>query len=169
DTAGPDTGAVPKVGGAPGGGAETVAPCGSPRHATAAPSTPSGAVIRNCLRVFMSQPEDVDQQTASGPPHRRRGRTLLRGAACHIPARRRMPKIADNSDSPSNQRFARVLMYAFTTSYTYSWHASPILGSYVPPLVMLFDTTRIPRNGIRTMSAICAAEAVSISSTEVPY
>src|SRR5438034_4680985 len=129
DTAGPDTGAVPKVGGAPGGGAETVAPCGSPRHATAAPSTPSGAVIRNCLRVFMSQPEDVDQQTASGPPHRRRGRTLLRGAACHIPARRRMPKIADNSDSPSNQRFARVLMYAFTTSYTYSWHASPVLGS----------------------------------------
>src|SRR5438046_4040752 len=84
DTAGPDTGAVPKVGGGPGGGAETVAPCGSPRHATAAPSTPSGAVIRNCLRVFMSQPEDVDQQTASGPA--RRGRTLPHAATCHIPA-----------------------------------------------------------------------------------
>src|SRR5882672_2077820 len=59
DTAGPDAGAVPKVGGAPGvvGGADTVAPCCSLRHATAAPSAPSGAAIRNCLRVFMAIPQ----------------------------------------------------------------------------------------------------------------
>src|SRR5437867_6159081 len=55
DTGGPDTGAVPKVGGAPGvaGGAETTAGGRSRRQATAAPTTPIGAVIRNCRRVFI--------------------------------------------------------------------------------------------------------------------
>src|SRR5262249_45808716 len=55
-TGGPDAGDVPKVGGAPGvvgsGVWLTVAGCRS-RQATAAPTTPSGAVIRNCLRVFI--------------------------------------------------------------------------------------------------------------------
>src|SRR4029079_16088873 len=48
-------GPVPNAGGAPGvaGGAATGALCGSPRQAAVAASTPSGAVIRNCLRVFM--------------------------------------------------------------------------------------------------------------------
>ena len=55
------TGPVPNAGGAPGvagcvvgGGAEAGAVCSPLRHATAAPSTPSGAVMRNCLRVFMA-------------------------------------------------------------------------------------------------------------------
>src|SRR5437899_7473239 len=55
DTAGPDSGDVPKVGGAPGvgGGVGTALAGGWSRQATAAPTTPSGAVIRNCLLVFM--------------------------------------------------------------------------------------------------------------------
>src|SRR6202030_2187807 len=55
-TAGPAIGEAPNVGGAPGvvGGVETELPGCSLRHATAAPSTPSGAVIRNCRRVFMA-------------------------------------------------------------------------------------------------------------------
>jgi hypothetical protein len=54
ETGGPDIGPVPKVGGAPGvvGGAGGVPTCGSARRAIAA-SAPIGAVIRNCLRVFM--------------------------------------------------------------------------------------------------------------------
>jgi hypothetical protein len=58
DTAGPEAGAVANVGGAP-GVADGMAPLGagcSPRHAVAAASMPSGAVIRNCLRVFMPIP-----------------------------------------------------------------------------------------------------------------
>src|SRR5262245_10208137 len=55
-TGGPDAGDVPKVGGAPGvvgsGVSPPVAGCPS-RQATAAPTTPRGAVIRNCLRVFI--------------------------------------------------------------------------------------------------------------------
>jgi hypothetical protein len=57
DTAGPAAGAAPNVGGAPGvagGWLPAVAFCASPPHATAAPRTLSGAVIRNCLRVFMA-------------------------------------------------------------------------------------------------------------------
>jgi len=56
-TAGPETGAVANVGGAPGvvGGADAEGGLWASRpHATAAPSTESGAVIRNCLRVFTS-------------------------------------------------------------------------------------------------------------------
>jgi hypothetical protein len=48
---------VPNVGGAPGvvGGVAGALPCGSERHAIAAASAaPMGAVIRNCLRVFMA-------------------------------------------------------------------------------------------------------------------
>ncbi len=58
-TGGPDAGAVPNVGGAPGVvcGVEPIAGCCPPPHATAAPRTPSGAVIRNCLRVFMAMSE----------------------------------------------------------------------------------------------------------------
>src|SRR6185369_17433882 len=57
-TGGPATGDVPKVGGAPGvaGGFGTPAAGGWSRQATAAPRTPSGAVMRNCLRVFMRYP-----------------------------------------------------------------------------------------------------------------
>src|SRR5262245_50491937 len=55
-TGGPAAGDVPKVGGAPGVVGRGVWPpvggCRS-RQATAAPTTPSGAVIRNCLRVFI--------------------------------------------------------------------------------------------------------------------
>src|SRR5207302_3257969 len=60
ETGGPVTGPVPNVGGAPGvagvvtGGAEGGAVFSPLRHATAAPRTPSGAVMRNCLRVFMA-------------------------------------------------------------------------------------------------------------------
>ena len=64
DTGGPDTGPVPKVGGAPGvdgdaadvdGVDGTAAGCESERQAADAAAKPSGAVIRNCLRVFMSK------------------------------------------------------------------------------------------------------------------
>src|SRR5215510_1683867 len=64
DTGGPAAGAVAKVGGAPGvvgaagvaaGGVATLVLCGSLRQAIAAPSAPSGAVIRNCLRVFIAK------------------------------------------------------------------------------------------------------------------
>src|SRR4051812_44496136 len=54
ETGGPVTGPVPKVGGAPavpedeGDGF-----CGSVRHAAAAAIAATGAVIRNCRRVFM--------------------------------------------------------------------------------------------------------------------
>src|SRR5262245_42021574 len=58
ETGGPAAGAVANVGGAPGvagsepagcaGGVATVVVCGSLRQAIAAPSAPSGAVIRNC-------------------------------------------------------------------------------------------------------------------------
>ena len=41
------------------GGVEVVAVCSAPRHATAAPTMPIGAVIRNCLRVFMDPPERI--------------------------------------------------------------------------------------------------------------
>src|SRR6185436_18172774 len=54
DTAGPEAGDVPKVGGAPGvGGGVGTTVAGWSRQATAAPTTLNGAVIRNCLRVFM--------------------------------------------------------------------------------------------------------------------
>src|SRR5262245_11812520 len=62
DTGGPTAGAVANVGGAPGvagaagaeaGGLAPVVVCGSLLQAIATPSAPSGAVIRNCLRVFM--------------------------------------------------------------------------------------------------------------------
>jgi hypothetical protein len=58
DTGGPVTGPVPKVGGAPGAADEVAgaADGGSLRHATAAARAPSGAAIRNCLRVFMFGP-----------------------------------------------------------------------------------------------------------------
>jgi hypothetical protein len=55
-TGGPDAGDVPKVGGAPGvagGGGGPPAAGGWSRQATAAATTPSGADIRNCLRVFI--------------------------------------------------------------------------------------------------------------------
>ena len=63
DTCGPTAGAVPKVGGAPGGapGAESGAPAAdlgapgslsAPRQAATAPMRPIGAWIRNCRRVF---------------------------------------------------------------------------------------------------------------------
>src|SRR5256885_1531762 len=58
-TAGPEPIPVAKVGGAPGvdgGVVDWAAGCGSPpRHAAAATSTPSGARIRNCRRVFMDR------------------------------------------------------------------------------------------------------------------
>ncbi len=41
----------------------------------------------------------------------------------------------------------------FTTSNTKSWHASLVFASYLPPLVMLLNTTRMPRNGIRSKPA----------------
>ena len=55
ETGGPDTGPVPKVGGAPGvaGGAGTAAFCDGLRQATA--SAPNGAVIRNRRRVFTAR------------------------------------------------------------------------------------------------------------------
>ena len=57
-TGGPDVGPVPKVGGAPGvvaGGAEAgVWPIdGCPLHAAETPSKPTGAAIKNCLRLFI--------------------------------------------------------------------------------------------------------------------
>jgi hypothetical protein len=56
-TAGPETGPVPKVGGAPGvAGAEPPVLRGSLSHATEAASAPSGAVIRNRRRVFIARP-----------------------------------------------------------------------------------------------------------------
>jgi hypothetical protein len=62
-TAGPDPAPVPNVGGAPGvagvpgaaGDDCEIAGSGSLRHALAATRTPSGAVIKNCRRVFMGQ------------------------------------------------------------------------------------------------------------------
>ena len=56
ETGGPDAVPVPKVGGAPGvvGGVGPADPGCSRLQAAAAPRTPSGAVIRNCLRVFMA-------------------------------------------------------------------------------------------------------------------
>ena len=55
ETGGPDSGPVPKVGGAPGvAGAADDPLWGSARHATAAASAPIGAVMRNCLRVFIA-------------------------------------------------------------------------------------------------------------------
>jgi hypothetical protein len=54
ETAGPTSGAVPNVGGAPGvedvDGTDDF--CSSPRQAAATPSRPIGAWIRNCRRVF---------------------------------------------------------------------------------------------------------------------
>jgi hypothetical protein len=57
------------VGGAPGvaGAVETEPLCGSLRHATAAPITPSGAVIRNCLRVFIGIPIRVYTRPETRP------------------------------------------------------------------------------------------------------
>jgi hypothetical protein len=57
DTGGPDTGPVPKVGGAPGvaGDAGPGVVCGSLRHATAAAIAPNGAAIRNRRRVFIAR------------------------------------------------------------------------------------------------------------------
>jgi hypothetical protein len=55
ETGGPDTGPAPNVGGAPGvvgDGEEPGTVCVSFRHATADARAPSGAVIRNCRRVF---------------------------------------------------------------------------------------------------------------------
>src|SRR4051812_28249020 len=55
DTAGPETGPVPNVGGAPAvvgdGGVELL--CCRPRHPAAAAIAPIGAVIKNFRRVFM--------------------------------------------------------------------------------------------------------------------
>ena len=69
DTAGPDTGPLPNVGGAPGvaGGAVTAAVCGSLRHAMAAATAPSGAVIRNRLRVFMAAPVRIICRACGSP------------------------------------------------------------------------------------------------------
>src|SRR5262245_30250816 len=77
DTGGPAAGALANVGGAPGvvggvpgggvGGVATVVLCGSLRQAIAAPSAPIGAVIRNCLRVFIgvsASPMFVSRETA---------------------------------------------------------------------------------------------------------
>src|SRR6266705_6277879 len=63
ETSGPTSGAVPKAGGAPGGGAVA----GSVgfmafllQEATAAPNNPVVARVRNCLRVFnMSSPRQI--------------------------------------------------------------------------------------------------------------
>jgi hypothetical protein len=72
DTDGPAAGAVPKVGGAP-AGAAAGAPCGPatgfslrPRHASATPSSPIGARIRNCLREFTSLPLRFDLSDHNG-------------------------------------------------------------------------------------------------------
>ncbi len=71
-TSGPTCGAVPKAGGAPGGGVPGgavvagVAVCASTVCvATTAPSTPSGAWIRNWRRVFMAGPSSTSISSSS--------------------------------------------------------------------------------------------------------
>ena len=68
DTSGPTAGAVLNAGGAPGvacvagvaePGVEGEAFSDSPRHAAATATSPSGARMRNCLRVFTRVSEGV--------------------------------------------------------------------------------------------------------------
>src|SRR6185369_14909112 len=94
DIVGPDTGPLPNVGGAPGvaDGGATLTVCGSLRHAMAA-TAPSGAVIRNRLRVFMASPERIICRSHW---------TGLRGPVSEVPSQR--PRLRDPVSETPSQR-----------------------------------------------------------------